>query len=315
MQMKNNDNDEICLLLNSLIQHGPNNKRVYLMKLNSSDYPAIIDEIEKIVYENNYSKSFVKVSESYASGFLSNGYVCEGIIPGMFGGEEDGYFLSKFYDEKRSVAEQGIINDKILERRKGKQSSFPDNNKSGAKTSDQNKSDGNNSDEKISNGIKQNKAGILPDGFVIREAGFSDSEALAKLFKKTFESYPFPVDDPSYIKKTMDEEIIYFGIWKDDTLVSAASSETDSASKSVEMTDFATSEEFGGRGFAGIILDFMEEEMKNRGFITSYTIARAAFLPVNLLFYNRGYRFCGTLIKNTNICGSFESMNLWYKRL
>jgi hypothetical protein len=47
----------------------------------------------------------------------------------------------------------------------------------------------------------------------------------------------------------------------------------------------------------------------------AYTIARSLSYPVNSLFSRAGYSFGGTLVKNTNICGSFESMNVWYKAL
>ena len=113
----------------------------------------------------------------------------------------------------------------------------------------------------------------------------------------------------------MDEGIVYFGVWKDEKLIAASSSETDINSLSVEMTDFASHEDYRGFGLAGILLDKMEDSMRKRGFITAYTIARGAFLPVNKLFFRKNYRYAGTLINNTNICGSFESMNLWYKKL
>jgi beta-lysine N6-acetyltransferase len=36
---------------------------------------------------------------------------------------------------------------------------------------------------------------------------------------------------------------------------------------------------------------------------------------MNVTFSRAGYTFTGTLINNTNIGGSIESMNVWYKRL
>ena len=294
--MNEYDEDKVCLLLNSLVQHGSKNSRVYLMKAESTDYPRITDEIDKLAEEKGYTKSFAKIPKRYKDAFLSSGYVCEGIIPRMYGGEEDGYFLSKYYDLKRGALETGIITDEILRSRCNGDFS-------------------NQSEEKNQNGFFHKGKRFLEKGFSLRQALPCDSAALSRLFKKTFESYPFPLSNPSYIKRTMDENILYFGIWKNDNLLAAASSETDLSSKSVEMTDFATDKDFLGRGFAGLLLDAMEKEMKDRGFITSYTIARATFLPVNLLFYKRGYKFSGTLAKNTNICGSFESMNIWYKKL
>ncbi len=51
----------------------------------------------------------------------------------------------------------------------------------------------------------------------------------------------------------------------------------------------------------------MEEEMQRCGIRTSFIIARAAFYPVNITFARAGYRFGGTLVNNTNICGAFDS--------
>lgn len=45
------------------------------------------------------------------------------------------------------------------------------------------------------------------------------------------------------------------------------------------------------------------EEMRAAEMKTAFTIARA------------GYAWGGTLVNNTNICGGFESMNVWYRAL
>jgi hypothetical protein len=37
--------------------------------------------------------------------------------------------------------------------------------------------------------------------------------------------------------------------------------------------------------------------------------------PVNITFARAGYLYGETLLNNTNICGSFESMNVWYSKL
>ncbi|MBP2133514.1 putative beta-lysine N-acetyltransferase [Methanomicrobium sp. W14] len=285
--------DEICTILNSVVQHGDYNDRVYLMKLSDSDYPGIIKLIDKLAEEKGYSKSFAKVPEHMREGFLSDGYIQEGIIPGMYRGFCDGCFLSKYYNTVRGIPKGKIIGQKDLESSEGK---FTESS--------------------VSSGMKDQKNN-LSDGFTARRADEKDSGLLADLFSKVFESYPFPVDSPEYIRKTMDFGTVYFGVQSEETkeFVAASSAETDIDSLSAEMTDFATDPAFRGKGFAGFLLFLMEEEMKKRGITMSYTIARASFLPVNRLFYDRCYRFAGTLVNNTNICGSFESMNLWYKKL
>jgi hypothetical protein len=36
---------------------------------------------------------------------------------------------------------------------------------------------------------------------------------------------------------------------------------------------------------------------------------------MNITFARAGYRYAGTLVNNTQICGQLESMNVWYKPL
>ena len=57
------------------------------------------------------------------------------------------------------------------------------------------------------------------------------------------------------------------------------------------------------------------DDLKHKQYITSYTIARSLSYGMNITFAKMGYIYGGTLINNTNICGSLESMNIWYKHL
>jgi hypothetical protein len=57
------------------------------------------------------------------------------------------------------------------------------------------------------------------------------------------------------------------------------------------------------------------EEMRAAGMKTALTIARALSYPINATLARAGYAWGGTLVNNTNICGGFESMNVWYRAL
>jgi putative beta-lysine N-acetyltransferase len=113
----------------------------------------------------------------------------------------------------------------------------------------------------------------------------------------------------------MEGPIRYFIIRKSYQLAAVASCEIDAENLNAEVTDFATDTQFRGMGFAGILLHAMETEMKKEGILLAYTIARATSRPINITFAGAGYHFGGLLPNNTNICGSLESMNVWYKRL
>ena len=282
--------DTVCTIGSSVIQHGKLNDRIYLMKLSPDDIPAIVTEmIDGTAEKYGYSKCFAKVPEDAKNEFTRKGYRTEAVIPGFFGGRTDGYFLSKYYDPEREIIETECKEE--IDRIVG--DTNRDTNPTG----------------------KSGRVNPAESGLRIGIAGEEDASALSELYDLVFESYPFPIHEPDYIRQTMNENILYFGIWSGEKLLAASSCETDISGLNAEMTDFAVSPECRGKGFAGLLLDAMESEMKKEGYITSYTIARAAFEPVNRLFAGSGYEYCGTLKNNTNICASFESMNVWYKKI
>ncbi|HOO09847.1 MAG TPA: GNAT family N-acetyltransferase, partial [Cyclobacteriaceae bacterium] len=126
---------------------------------------------------------------------------------------------------------------------------------------------------------------------------------------------PFPIFDERYLRKTMDENIDYFGAFVDDKLVAASSAEKDKENKNAEMTDFATLPKHRGKNLSYFLLKEMEGEMVSQGYKTLFTIARAESIGMNATFARTDYEFAGTLVNNTQIGESIESMNVWYKNL
>ncbi|NQU42169.1 putative beta-lysine N-acetyltransferase, partial [bacterium] len=143
----------------------------------------------------------------------------------------------------------------------------------------------------------------------------SDAEGTAKVFSQVFESYPFPIHDPVYIRQTMTEHVSYYGILQKDKLIAVSSAEMDEKALNAEMTDFATLPEFRGAGLATALLQEMEKAMAEKGFPTLYTIARSISFGMNITFAKLGYTYSGTLHHNTHIIGSMENMNVWFKRI
>lgn len=277
---------------NSLIQHGKLNDRVYLMKLSKEDFPAILGKLEDLVLTHKYTKVFAKVPDWTEAEFIANGYKKEAFIPRFYNGSEDVYFLGKYFSQERMepVNSQKLKEVLTVAKEKGLTSE---------------KSERGETDKKLE----------LKKEFQFKVAEPSDVFKMAEVYAKVFKTYPFPIDDPKYILKTMQENVIYFSIWQENELVALASSEMDIKADNVEMTDFATSPEYTGRGFAKYLLQEMEGEMKKRGIKTAYTIARALSFGMNITFATLGYQYSGTLINNTNIAGDLESMNIWYKFL
>lgn len=274
--------DQVVHIQNSLIQHGTENDRIYIMKLSKRDLPEILSTLDEMALDNSYSKIFAKLPYSLKEDFLEKGYQTEAQIPKFFKGTEDGVFMGKYFQEERNTLENPEIISQVLD---------------------------------IALKKKTEKKISLEKDYFFRRAQKEDAEKMAKIYGQVFQSYPFPIEDPSYIRKTMDENLEYFGIWHQDQLIALASSEMDISSLNVEMTDFATLPEYRGKKLALYLLSKMEKAMKVKGIKTAYSIARSQSFGMNSTFSKAGYTFGGTLVQNTQIAGHLESMNIWYKSI
>jgi len=277
--------DMIEKLKNSLIQHGEYNDRIYLMKLSKDDFPDIIYDLDDLARKKNYSKVFVKVPAWAFNTFEKNGYIKEARIPGFYNDDIDGFFLSKYLDESRKKLD-------VKTKEKIREILYV------AKS-------------------KRNDISINVDmySYPVDILNKRDAKKLTDLYQNVFKNYPFPIFDDDYILKTMENNVVYFGIFKDDRLIAASSAEMDVKARNVEMTDFAILPAYQRKGLSFSLLKEMENEMKERNILTAYTIARALSYGMNITFSKMDYSFAGTLINNTYICSNIESMNVFYKKI
>lgn len=275
--------DQIIRLGGSVLQHGALNDRVYLMKLSGADFPDVMDRIDTLARRNRYSKIFAKVPGWARERLEAVGYETEAYIPRFFEGREDAYFMSRYLSEARKAQKDRKTAEQVLQHAR---------------------------ETRPVDGPRS-----LPDRCSFDVLTPKDAEELAAVYRTVFETYPFPVFDPDYLKETMDQNLVYFGIREQGRLAAVSSCEMDESSRNVEMTDFATLPEYRATGLASFLLGHMEREMIQRGILTAYTIARSLSYGMNTTFAKHAYRFGGTLINNTNISGAIESMNVWYKPL
>ncbi|MEZ4598966.1 MAG: putative beta-lysine N-acetyltransferase [Syntrophotaleaceae bacterium] len=275
--------DVIETLGQSRIQHGIYNDRIYLMKLSRKDLPELLPRLERLARNRNYSKIFAKVPESSKMRFAREGYVAEASIPNFYQGREAVVFFGKYLQEDRRREKKKDLVKKVLATAKAK--------------------------------AGKSKGLQLPGSFRARATRSKDVEAMAEVYRQVFATYPFPIWDPSYLKKTMEENVAYFGIWEGGKLVALSSAEMDLAGQNAEMTDFATLPEYRGQGLANYLLAEMEDFLGEKGVKTAYTIARAYSYGMNITFAKLDYEYSGTLTNNTNIFGGLESMNVWHKPL
>ncbi len=275
--------DTIATLKGAKIQFGPKNDRIYLMKLGDSDVTELLPALDELAKEHQFGKIFAKIPASNEPAFLNAGYQSEARVPNFYQGKVDGVFLGKYFKPKRAIVENNEALESILTLAQGREKSI---------------------------GTIE-----LSEGFEFHFAQAEDAETISEIYKEVFASYPFPIHDPAYLRKTMQEDVVYFSIWHEGQMIAVSSAEMDLENGNVEMTDFATLESWRGHRFGVFLLDRMEQEMKNRGIKTAYTIARAISPGMNITFAKLGYHYGGRLINNTQISGGLESMNIWCKPL
>ena len=269
----------------SIIQHGQLNKRIYLMKLDSTDCPStIIQQINKLARENGYTKIFCKIPAYAAPLFLANGFLPEAQIPAFYNNKETAFFVSKFLSSDRLLE---IETDRLVDLNKILQDK---------------------------DSITLTKPIEVPE-VKIRKLEKEDYEQITEIYREVFVTYPFPIYNPGFVLKSIQNGTQYFGAEAEGLLVALASAEVDEKGKNAEMTDFATLPQHRGRSLALLLLSTMEKSMKEQGITTLYTIARLNSLGMNKTFLKLNYTYSGTLIKNTHIAGKIESMNVLYKHI
>jgi len=269
----------------TLIQHGKFNDRIYLMKLSREDVPGILDKLRSIAVENEYTKIFCKVPGWAAPLFFSDGFLMEASIPRFYREKEAVFFLSKFLDSDRLLGVEhgrleelaGLLRSRIT---------------APATIEDQ--------------GIRA----------VFLRLNSTHARQITGIYRKVFLSYPFPIHDPDYITGNMKRgDVQYYGFEKNGRLIALASAEIDRKGRNAEMTDFATLPDYRGNRLSIRLLMEMEKAMKQQQISTLYTIARLNSIPMNKTFLKLRYNYAGTLIRNTNIAGRIESMNVYYKHI
>lgn len=265
----------------SVIQHGPHNNRIYLMRLETDDTHSLIASLDDMASKNGYGKIFAKIPAPAWNAFKSADYIKEAVIPGFFKGKTDGFFIAKYFSAKRQQA-QNVEKLLRLVKQDGERSA-KHNHRTGKTARD------------------------------VVSCKPSDAEEMSVIYQQVFKSYPFPIQKPTYLKRMMKEGVLYFCIRIEGGIAAIAAAEIDLVSKNAEMTDFATLPKWRGKGLAGMLLSHMEKKTRELGIKTAYTIARAASYGMNFVFKNNGYNYAGLLKNNSQICGNIQSMTVWYK--
>ncbi len=278
--------DAIELFHGALIQHGAFNNRIYLMKIKDGDPNELATALLEKARENRYTKVLVKIPHDAGQSFLDSGYIQEAEIPNLYSGNQDAVFLAYYLSKDRKVENNITENEKVYQLSIEKQ---------------------------VSSESIQNTP--LDNNFTMHNLTQDDIPEIAALYNTVFPSYPFPINEPSFLLESMESHVDYFGIKMGGKLIALSSLEKDTENSNAEMTDFATLPKWQGFSLAKYLLVHMEKEARKKGIKTAYTIARAESPGINIVFTKNAYQYGGRLINNTHISGHIESMNIWYKAL
>ncbi|MFY0543559.1 putative beta-lysine N-acetyltransferase [Brevibacillus sp. H7] len=258
------------------------NLRVKLHQYDRNQIPRWDKEMRRLAIKSNATKLIVYAKKPDVEAWASLGYHQEGKIDGFFNGE-NAQMLSCFLTEERATSAAPQLADEILQVSLDKAS------------------------------YRQEKS--LPDGCVMRPATEADAEALARLYKLVFATYPTPMDDPAYVRKTMLESTHYFVIENGGNIICAASAEVSERFGSAELTDCATHPDHLGKGLLQPLFAALEEKMEQLGIYYLYTLTRAQSAGMNVTAAKQGYQYRGRLINNCSIFSGYEDMNIWVKPL
>jgi putative beta-lysine N-acetyltransferase len=259
----------------------PFNKRIRIDDyLGNTDH--LIQKAEDLIQKHYAEKLIFKVRSEQLIQFFEKGFHPEAVVNSYFLGS-DAYFVTKYYKTDRRINDHWIIEDKII---KGLSELKP-------------------VQQKI----------YPPDGYELKKADESHAIDLAALYKQVFPIYPTPLNDPEYVKKTMEEGTVYYIFVNQGKIVSAASAEINHFYKNAELTDCATLPKHRKYGLMKFLLQELEGELRRNGIYCAYSIARALSFGMNAALFQLGYHYRGRLLNNCYIFDKLESMNMWVKDL
>lgn len=270
----------------SIVYHGPSNDCAYLVKLHPDDsIESIINQLYNIAVLKRYNKILVKIPTTSSRIFINHNFKKEASVSGLFNGKEDAIFLTKYFNPIRgvlSIKNQEAIKE-VLE---------------------------------SSVAISNMRTHDIPSGYELKLLGEEHIPVLSRIYYcEILKSYPHPNWQKEYLTQKILDNVKYFGLFDQDQLISAASVKMDKESGYAEMSDFATLPQYKDQELSSFLLRRMIVEMKMEEIKTVFTITRATSYEMNRTFGAQEFQFGGTLINNTLIGGSIETMNVWSKRI
>lgn len=142
-----------------------------------------------------------------------------------------------------------------------------------------------------------------------------DAPAIAKLMAATFTHYPTPSGVPDYIATQLREGTPFRVVREADEVVACASADLVRDAQTAELTDCATRPDQRGRGLMQALLAGLCDDLRELGYPTAFTLARAHVPGVNLAFARLGFDYGGVLPSACRIGGGLEDITVWSRPL
>lgn len=257
------------------------NKRLKILDLNAIS----LQSLKRIIHfasKLHLGKIICNSNKESLESFVSAGFAIEGRINGYFKGE-DAFCMSYYINSDRNICSNFTQKDLLVKQCLSLQNSYVYNE---------------------NNQVYQ-----------IRTATENDIPEMIKLFSTVFLTYPTPIYNQEYLKEAMNNKILYKVAVYDEKIVSIASADMDKENLNAEITDCATSPAYRGKGILANIIYSLECDLKDKGFLTLYSLCRAINPSINFVLSKHNYNFTGRMVNNCNICGTFEDMNIWVKNI
>lgn len=155
----------------------------------------------------------------------------------------------------------------------------------------------------------------LPASFHMRWAKQQDAEQMSILYKTIFKSYPTPMNEPDFIKQMIVDNVYFLVVEHRNDIVSACSAELLQNFRSAELSDCATFREHRSKQLLSYQVAHLIPRLKKIGVGTLFSYSRSTSVGMNLVNAKHGFHYGGRMVQNSNISGSMENMNIWYKTL
>ena len=268
----------------AILHHGKNHNRVYLMQTEQNDWNSLIPELESIAREKSYDKILGRLPEEGKEVFQLNGYQVEAEIPGLYNGEKPGYFLADYLNEERSYcSKQDLLTIESVK-----------------------------SIALAANTTAEDSYFDLPRKLHVKQLTENDLFVMARLHESAFKSYPFPIDKVEYLLELLQRNHRFYGLFQDDELLVSAIIKIHEKESNVEIVDFVTHPDYNGQNLSYYLVQEIKEDIRNSEYKTIYSLVRATSYGLNITFSKHGFLLGGTLLNNTVIRDTMESMNVWY---